>query len=310
MKHISSFDNFINESWLQDERDYVLPKPSNDVVWNKAEGNVTDDTFDILKKLQPNFHDVSLFSWHPNIQTAQYFDKITSYNKSNYNSRIWIAGSIIVKRTQESPKEDRTFSDYRVIEHVINEYPYMNVQGGSGCTEKGRHVCRMQIFFKGDDHSHSKVLKEEKITAGAYTYNGREWLYIPVEDFNVIPKVKLENNEILEYLKQFIEICDDVKTVVLKNFQKTQPRLEIFCENFKKIVEIMIVNIDLFDVWGKKEGIRYKSGLKITDALIELNIFPEYVNKQISENPDNWKEILKNFGYERRGKIQTKKFGI
>jgi hypothetical protein len=325
-----SFSEFLAEGWMVSGGSY-LPTPENVKGWKLppwkiAKGNVTPETFALLKRLEPYFSEISLFSWHPNISAAQYsayyrdnHTGFTSDEPNNMNSRSFLEDKIVVKRSKNFPsEEDTTFSDFRIIERAIKAAGFMETSGGSGSQGKDHDETSMQISFlhinKLRTHEEAKALKEKMITAGAYTFVNGTWKFIPYEEFSIIGYLENEARKEIDFIVEIFEGMGNAKIVYLNSFDSVNPKFNVTIDNSPAYTVNLKRKPDgsfKYEIHGKKWR-----ACKDRKELIEVmgngleevcpRIFPDHLTKKLVENPENHAEILKDF----RGKKAGKNTGI
>ena len=213
------------QSYLYDDRNISIPVPTNVPEWTRvSESNVTSETKGILDKLVSKVHEVSLFSWHPNIQNAQYSEGKGFAGWGNYNSRISLGDSIIVKGFDKTLEND----GYDFIRDSLNHIPEVKTCGGSGNREDGLKTYRSQLSFLHTvgTHDESNDLKNRLITHGAYSFFDGEWWYIPAHLFNPYLEderiVKEKGEELRSIYKhhpdvEFLEISNSLTSKIVND---------------------------------------------------------------------------------------------
>lgn len=320
MKHVKLFESWLND----DERDALYPRPPHRPVWRKAEGEVTEETLKLLQALQPDFHDVSLFSWHPNIEAAQYSGKKNPYSHSdgNYNSRMRLNLSLIAKTTEPKPYSSN-WDGFRVIERALKPFPFMEKCGGSGHREPdGRYSTQVQISFltKGiGTHEKAAEIKKEKITSGAYTFESGEWKFIPVEDFDPYKREKKAVAHLCALLEKIFSKVPEVKRTRIAGFKPLHPRIAVDLVDGGFVIEIKDeLGLEYengegeysFEISHKKtNSFSYDKG-SIVEGLRELleatKLFSKKHVEELAKDPENYAQILKSF----RGRVSGRDFGF
>jgi hypothetical protein len=327
MKHFQLF-----EAWLRGGHG-VVSRPTGTFTWKKAKGQITENTQKLLDLMQENFHDVAIFSWHPNIKLAQYGDipksfwPDTSGKRTNINRRSWIIDSIIVKRRKDKPKEERTFEDGRILDKIFKHFPMLNSSGGSGDTEEGRHVTQRQISFLTNGvgtHEKASEIKDSTFTPGAYTFKDNEWYFIPDDDFNPLPNIQQTRENHLKMLADMFSHWPTVENVQMQanTWSTTQPTLKIALENGgSRSIRIEDVSyttageynytVTLTPAKDQPDFGRHGRDARvecegISKMIKEIEIFPSDIAEKLAENPKEYKTIL----HEYRGRASGKTFGF
>jgi hypothetical protein len=322
---IKNFSEWLNEGWMSNFRDVVVPVPMKDHTWRKAEGNVTPDTLELLKKLQPNFHEIALFSWHPNIKQAQYYDGYHEReNESNYNSRSLIEDSIIVL----SNSTEKNNNTWQVISREVDSFGYMKTSGGNGRTQDGKESKQTQISFLTGGvgtHEEARKIKNEKLTPGAYSYNGKEWMFIPADDFDTTPVIFERIKKTADIIQYFLESVDKLETVTNTIEKKTAAN---FTSGYAEIrgtfkdksspirAKVLLKGGDQAVIeysqstpegnWWQRT---YKNLPDFFKALAERN--PQlFTAEDLKEMDGDIETFVENYRHRHRGSFYGKKFGI
>jgi hypothetical protein len=239
MKNILSYADFLKEGWLHKGGSMpYLQTPQKTKGWKmpsfrKLDNQVTPDTRKLLSMLQPYYHDVALFSWHPNIKRAQYsgyYHHSASEKPNNRNSREWIESNLTVMRSKENPNEERSFGDLDFLRKIVQSFDYMKYLGGSGDTQDGRNVAIAQLsFMVGDAEDFGRKVKAEKLTAGAYTFKDGEWEYVGAEEFDITPLLRAEALAEVSKIRDVLEASPEVEKTTVREEQDGQ-NFAIFAE--------------------------------------------------------------------------------
>jgi hypothetical protein len=317
MKYLQLFEN-----WLLQSRD-ILPIPDSNVQWKDVKGNVTSDTLKLLTSLQDKWHDVALFSWHPNIRMAQYSPSGDTFD-SNYNSRLWISGSLICLAAEKNQSKEG-FDDRRNIELALKSFP-VNAMGGSGNTENGRAVRQIQLSFLTKDvgtHEEAKKIKESTFTPGAYTFESGKWKYIPAEDFDVMPKLNAEFKKLMILLEDSFTVCDNVSSVK-SHLRETSFTIRVNTTSPKWTKGWFEVTVKpskppeyKIEIVGQN-NVHSNNTIKhvdtIEDMLLVSDLFPEDVNHKLAvkyrEDKNVYEKVLNDFLHQKRGQLKSKKFNF
>lgn len=326
---IKNYTEWLNESWLENFRETVLPVPQVNNNWKKAKGNVTPDTMKLLELLEKDFDEVAIFSWHPNIRQAQYTDGKQHFD-SNYNSRTHISGSIICKYNDhpDSSPDD----GFRTIEKAVKAFPYMKTMGGSGNEDHGKKTYQVQISFLTagvGTHGESSINKESKLSHGAYSLKNGEWMFIPVSDFDVTSQVREIIKKDSDSLIQFFTgspLVDSVQENKMYNFSSSISN-KITVKFEKDNVRQLYVELSFkggksptFTYEQKTRDGKYQSFtlsdikelvMKIHEQNLENGI--SFLTKnEISElrTSENFQTFLDKYLFSRRGYRAGKKFGV
>jgi hypothetical protein len=334
-----NFSEFLAEGWLKQGGNF-MPSPTNVKgwkvpAWKEAKGNITPETLEILKNLQPYYSEISLCSWHPNITAAQYSDHYDKEKKvfwsesdrpNNINSRHWLEDQIAVKRSKNCPKpkyltdekryEFEDIDDFKTIRKVIDSTGFMRTSGGSGSMGKDGDETRMQLFFNGDTNEETLKTKEKMITAGAYSFRDNSWKFIAAEDFSTISLLAEEADKEIEFIS---DIFDAYAHITKASIDDVNPRFRVMLDKVKanevaSYIVYVIRNPDntfRYEIHGKKwtDCENRKSLIeKMGNGVEEVcpRIFPENITKKLAENPENYVEILKDI----RGTLSGKNTGI
>jgi len=318
MKYLQLF-----ETWLNDNREMIVPVPRDYPNWKLLDSNVTDDTKKLLDLLEPDFHDVALFSWHPNIEQAQYSDNKKYYRDgdSNYNKRLWIDGSLIALRREDKPKPTGEWpnnSNHGIVEKAMKQFPYIQTLGGSGDRMGERESVQVQLSFLTKNvgtHEEANDIKQNKITAGAYSFFDGRWNYIPAEKLDPTGPIKEKLESTAQLLKKIFENFPDVKKVFVMSWNPMNKtvRVELSQLNSKYNSYNIKVNCDndlnlSYDLESTGPSIRITTlkNASLDKIFTSINLIPDEKSEALGKNPENYAEILKEY----RGKVAGRNYNF
>lgn len=204
-------------NWLKKCRDSILKLPEGPFEWKEID-DITEHTKFILESLQDKYEHIALFSYHPLIKQAQWseYNDSTNLDKYNYNTRLLISESIIcLSRTRECEFND--------ISKVINSLKFVRTSVGNGRSQDGKGSLQMQLSTLTNGigtFEEAEKIKNEKLTAGAYSFDGERWKYIPDEKLNTFDKTVIETIDYASKIENVVNTFNEVENIKT-NFRDT-----------------------------------------------------------------------------------------
>ena len=297
----------MEKSYLFDDRDIIIPVPRIVPEWTRVEGNITAETQGILDKLVDRVHEVSIFSWHPNIVSSQYSDDPEDYryHNNNYNSRIRLGNNIVIQGI-----DDTLDRGYHLIRNSISHVKEMRTEGGSGDLRNG-YQAQISFLVTVRTHEESNDLKNRLITHGAYSFRDGEWWYVPAQLFDPYLEERKIVKERIEEICNIFNHHSSVKSSVIPS-----NLVSLYLEGVKKYYSVIRVHTDqpARHVHVFRSSYRtHVSGQSDKDFSFShlrnvLEFFPDVFSEEeidlLSENPQDYKRIL----HDHRGKVAARKF--
>jgi hypothetical protein len=309
----------MSQSYLYDDREITIPRPKKNPGWIRVSGSeVTYQTQEALNKLGEFFPNVSFFGWHPNIPQAQYSDKADTWG-SNYNKRLLIAGSVIVRSKPGNKSQNAVIDGWRTIRNALKHIPEVKTLGGSGDSDEDTASYQMQLSFLVGEvgtHEESDKIKNKIITHGAYSLYKGEWFYIPAHLFNpwIESKQKIEkrSDEIVNILKNH-PLVTNMKEYKMESEKgddgdKTYASSLRFSTTEKSLIlKTHETHYNLFDdTWTTFRSLDENTNRDLKMLLEKIGGLKAKTIKQLVKNPSDYKEILHPYC----GRVAARKFGF